>query len=77
MYLNRFLQERHVKLVLYTCVKLYVHSDQEKMHSDCFERYHNFRTVRKSANWWSAVKEDAIHIQRAHFRNVVQVIFLR
>lgn len=50
MYLNRLLQERQVKLVLYTCVKRYVHSDQEKMRSDCFERYDNFQTVRKSAN---------------------------
>ena len=50
MYLNRFLQERQVKLVLYTCVKRYVHSDEEKMRSDCFERYDNFQTVRKSAN---------------------------
>ena len=77
MYLNRFLQERQVKLVLYTCVKRYVHSDQEKMRSDCFERYDNFQTVRKSANWWSAVKGDAIQMQRAYFRNVIQVIFLR
>jgi len=50
MYRNRFLQELQVKLVLHTCVKRYVHSDQEKMRSDCFERHDNFRTVRKSAN---------------------------
>ena len=54
---------------------MFTRTKSEKMRWDCFERYDNFGTDRKPATWWNAVKGDAIHMQRAHFWTVIQVIF--